>query len=468
MFVAELQQAFAGAAYEPTYVKPQLPATLVVPMSTPDGRALDTSGYNTDFTKLQEKPKGITRRQLLLGGGAATVLVLGGATWAITSNTHTRSNIQSTPVTGNTPATASPGPGDPALILLGHNKPVTSLSWSPKANTLMSAGAEGNIFAWDIEALAQQKGQTLLPLAKQTFSPYDNILVSWSPDGNAVAIGNATGDINANTSSVYVYQKDLRAPVQGYEKPILVPGVISIHALGWALNKYIVTIDMPIDFIPKTQFYLRLWDTTQPSLQLQPAILPGIFDSTVTLNLKLLATSPKQNSLIALALSTGAIVGEVSVSGKAARWQQRSGILPILENTFAEDVDGIGWSSSGNYVVGFYQNAAAKSIINGWQWQEKNPTASSVSVPDADPVITTLAVCTAPSSTLIAAGGKKGTVYIWDVNKGTEPVQILHGDKASNAPVGALEWSADGKWLAASYQDVHASILMWNVNTLSV
>jgi len=468
-FVVELQRTSTNAVFEPTYVKSQLPATLVVPMGTPNGRGVqpETSGYNNNFTKLHEKPTGITRRRLLIGGGAAGVLALGGVAWAIASNTHAQLQKPSTPVIGNTTATISPSPGDPTLILLGHNKPVTSLSWSPKANTLMSAGSEGSIFAWDVEALAQQKGQSLLPFAKQAFSPDDKIFVAWSPDGNAVAIANAKADINAYTSSIYVYQKDLRAPVQGYDKPIVVPGVISINALSWALNKYIVTIDTPINFIGKTQFHLRLWDTTQPSLQLQPAILPGIFDTSFTLNLKLLSTSPKKNSLLALALSTGAVVGEVSVSGKAVRWQQRSDILPILENTLAQVIDGIGWSSTGNFVVGFCQSLAAKSIINTWKWQNKNPVPAIVTVPD-DSVLTTLAICTAPSSTLIAAGSKKGTVYIWNVNNSSEPALVLHGDKASNAAVSALEWSADGKWLAASYQDVHASILVWNVNTLTV
>ncbi len=466
-FIAELEQALNNAASDPTYVKPPLSTTRVGSMSVPDGRGMQ-SKLSGDITHVHEKYKGITRRQVLIGGGAAGVLALGGITWVITASTHTHSNTQSTPVTGNTTVTVASSPGDPTLVLTGHDKPITSLSWSPKANTLMSAGAEGSIFAWDIEALAQQKGQPPLPLAKQTFTADDKIFVAWSPDGNAVAIGNAAGDINANTSSIYVYQKDLRASVQGYDKPILVPGVISIHGLGWAMNKYIVTLDMPIDFITKSQFHLRLWDTTQPLLQLQPATLLGNFDTSFNSNLKLLATSPKQNFLVALALSTGAMVGEVSVSGKAVRWHQRSAILPILENTIAQDVDGITWSSSGNFVVGFYQDLAAKSIINGWRWQDKNPTPAAVTVPDDDPVLTTLATCTAPSSTLIAAGGKKGTVYIWDVNKGTEPVQVLHGAKASNAAVGALEWSADGKWLAASYQDVQASILIWNVNTLNM
>ncbi len=205
---------------------------------------------------------------------------------------------------------------------------------------------------------------------------------------------------------------------------------------------------------------------TQPSLQLQPALLPGDLAVSFTSNPALLSASPN-NTLLALAMDTGAIVGEASVSGNTVRWQQRSSVLPIIIDSFAQEIDGIGWSSSGKYIVGFYQDIA-KSIINGWSWPDKKPTPSTVNIPDNDPVLTTLATCTAPSSTLIAAGGKKGTVYIWDVNKNLEPVQVLHGGKANNAAIGALEWSADGKWLAASYQDVNASILVWNVDSLKI
>ena len=469
-FVVELQRTLANVATEPTYVNPQLLATLVVPRNMPDGERAQpaTSGTTVNSTKLQEKQTGITRRQLLIGSGAVGVLALGGGVWAVSSHTpHSLFGGSSTPVAGNITATVLPSPGDPTLILLGHNQPVTSLDWSPKATTLASAGADGSIFVWDVKALAQQKGQQLLPLAKQAFSANNKLFVAWSPAGDTIAIANAGADTIATTSSIYVYQKDLRAAVQGYEKPILVPGVLDVDALGWTTNQYIVTLDMPVGFIGKSQFYLRLWDTTRPSLQLQPALLSGDLPVSFTSNMKRLSTSPKKNTLVAIALDAGAVVGEVSVSGKAVKWQQRSDILPIMQNNFAQEVDSIGWSSSGNFIVGFDQSVG-RSIINGWQWQQKKPTPSTVIIPDDDPVLTTLATCTAPSSTLIAAGSKGGTVYIWDVNKGIEPVQTLSGEKASNAAVSALEWSADGKWLAASYQDVHASILVWNVTTLNL
>ena len=466
-FVADLQRAVTGTPFEPTYVKRLLPATLVDSKRTPAERGLHQEALGTNNAgELRGKQTGMTRRRMLIGSGAtAAVLVAGGiGAWTFASNRHifSKGQISSTPAIPLPTASLS----DPTLILLGHAQPVTSLGWSPKTNTLASAGAEGNIFLWDVESLAQQKGQPLLPSAKQSFGANNNIFVAWSPDGNAIAVGNAAGDLSANTTSVYVYQKDLRTFVQGYEKPILVPGVISIEALSWTKNKYIVTLDLPESFIGKSQFNLRLWDTTQPSLQLQPALLSGDLAVFFTSNPALLSASPN-NTLLALAMDNGAIVGEASVSGNAVRWQQRSSILSIKTDGFAQEIDGIGWSSSGKYIVGFYQNIG-KSIINGWPWQDKKPTSSTVNIPDAAAVLTTLAVCTAPSSTLIAAGGKKGTVYIWNVNKNLEPVQTLHGEKANNAAVGALEWSADGKWLAASYQDVNASILVWNVDSLKI
>ncbi len=461
-FIAELQRAFTDAAFATTYVKPQPPAPFVVP-STPADRRIqsETSENNGDTTKTREDKFILTRRQLLIGVGTATALATGGVgAWLIVSNINTHSKVQKN-------STPTVGPNDPALILLGHTKPVTSLSWSSKVNTLVSAGPEGNILLWDMQALVQQKNQTSRPIARQEFGSNSDILVAWSPDGNSIAIGNIGGDFTNNTTSIYLYNKNLSTTVLGYEKPIIVPDTLSVDALCWINSKYIVVVHTPVDFIDKVRFLLRAWDTTQPALQLQPAILPGFLTTGINQPLRLLSASP-DGSLLAIALSTGVLVGEVSISGKTVMWlQRRSNLLQIRENDFEEEIDGVAWSSNGQYVIAFWQNSVSKSIINGWLWQDKNPKPITVHIPDADPVLTTLAVCTAPSSTLIAGGGKKGTVYIWDANRGTEPTNIFHGDKASNASITALEWSADGTWLAVSYQDVNASILVWNTATLS-
>ncbi len=464
-FIAELQRAFAGAAFEATYVKPPLPAIFAVP-STPDGRGIqpETSGNNSNVSKVRENKPTLTRRQLLIGGGAAAVLATGGVgAWAIASHVNTRPKGTTAGVTSS--PTASPN--DPALILLGHTKPVTSLSWSSKANTLVSAGPEGNIVLWDMQALAQQKSQTPRPVAKQEFGPNADVHVAWSPDGNSIAIGNIAGDFTNNTTSIYLYNKNLGTTVQGYEKPIIVPDTLSIDALCWTNSKYIVTVHTPIDSITKERFLLSAWDTTQPSLQLQPATVSGFTTTEVDDPERLLSASP-DGSLLAIALYNGVLVGEASVFGKTVTWlQRRSNLLQISEYDTAEHIDGVAWSSNGQYIIAFWRNSVSKSIINGWHWQDQSPKPVTVHIPDDDPVLATLAVCTAPSNTLIAGGGKKGTVYIWDANRGTEPIRIFHGDKASNASIGALEWSADGTWLAVGYKDVNASILVWNTATLS-
>ncbi len=468
-FVAELQRILTNAPFEATYVSSPLSTTLAAPINTPDGRGpiTRTIEQNSKLVTPQESKHVVTRRQVIIGGSAALLAAGGVGAWFVASHSNNLPSGQNTTSTGKTVVSSSaptptPGPDDPALTLLGHNQPVRSLAWAPQTNTLISAGREGQVLLWDVQALSQQKSPSTRPTAKQTFDPSDNLLVAWSPNGKYIAIGNGRADVNAQTTSVFVYTDNLGTTAPGYDNPIVVPDSISVDALSWSKLKYIVTLATPISFISKSQFLLRLWDTTQQTLKLEPATISGLLTSTTLSYGKLLSSSP-DGSLLAIAVSTNVVIGEVSVSRKAAKWQQRSRPLQILDNGFEEEVDGVTWSPDGKYVAAFSQRSGNTSVIAWWRWKEGKQVPVPLNLPSSDTGLTTLSWCPNPSSTLIAAGSKNGTVYVWDTKGSGVPVRILEGSKAGNKPVGALEWSADGTWLAAGYQDVNASILVWNM-----
>ncbi len=469
-FVAELQRSLTNTAFEPTYMKPQLPATLVVPMSTPDGKEThpETSGYNGNFAKLRGNTPIVTRRQLLIGGSAAAVLVAGGVgTWLVSS--HNNGSTQPTKITNsssNTPSSAS-SPSDAVLTIQAHNKPVSSLRWSPTAkNMLASAGSggEGQAFLWDINALSQQKGQTISykqSVQGQKFDASSNLLLAWSPDGNFLAVGNTHGDIGTNTISLNVYKSDLATNAPGYDTPIAVTGLV-IRALNWIHGKYLIAI---IDTGIGGPTQLGLWDTTQPTLRFTPATIAEQLNPGPDLVNERLLSIPSDGSRLALGLDQGVLVGDATVVGTKVKWQHLSNILKFEPQGFVNAADALGWTHKGDYILALNAGGFGSAPkIAEWNWnkqQDPNQAPPTLGMPETSTALTTLAISPKPLLGFIASGSKKGPVYIWDVNnKGGLPAFILNG---ISAEVTALAWSSDGKWLAASYNDTNASIRIWNI-----
>ncbi len=465
-FIAALQGALTA---EPTYIKPPLPATLTVPISTPaiHGTLPETAVRPTT----QANKQTVSRRALLIGGSAAAVLAIGGAgTWAIVSHSKTTPQTSNTTTnhTSNTPSSA-PDPNAPVLTIQAHNKPVSSLRWSPTVgNILASAGTngDGQTFLWDINALMQSKPKVVTDsqsTQKQKFDTASDLLLAWSPDGSLLAIGNTGFSISPQTISYSVFKSDMATPATGYENPATVAG-LEIQALGWLNSKKIVAILSTGDF-KNAAPQLSLWDTTQPTLRLTPVLLTGdlVSQSGVGLvNERLLAVAP-DGSLIAIALDNGVRLGSISASSTKVIWTPHPDILKFSTDNDFLSADAVAWSPTGNEVLGLNTGYGISSKIVEWSPQNPKQTPGQLEPPDADIMLTTLARTPKPGSTFIAAGSKKGGVYIWDVSKGGLPTHTLQGP---NAEITSLGWSADQKWFAASFNDTNATILIWNAEVL--
>ncbi|MBA2679474.1 MAG: hypothetical protein H0U76_13890, partial [Ktedonobacteraceae bacterium] len=62
---------------------------------------------------------------------------------------------------------------------------------------------------------------------------------------------------------------------------------------------------------------------------------------------------------------------------------------------------------------------------------------------------------------LLAAGSSSGKVYLWNIQaSGASLTRTFPG---ITGRVTALNWSHDGRWLAASYDDNLDSILVWRL-----
>ena len=185
-FVAELHSAFTGTPFEATYFNQPVPPTGTAPFVSAGGpaAAANTPGLTPTGGKITGRPgtTGITRRQVLIGGGAAVLAAGGLGTWVLTA--HPFQTGQNQAPTRVPAVKATPNPDAPVMTLLGHNQPVSSLAWSPATtNILASAGQDNQVMLWDIRAIQQGQASQDQPKAKKQFTATGIVLLAWSPDG---------------------------------------------------------------------------------------------------------------------------------------------------------------------------------------------------------------------------------------------------------------------------------------------
>ena len=476
-FVTELQNALKNAAPGTTTSPQTLPpagvsdATTVLQSknSTLNTPPLAPHGPTDERPKEAPAPSGISRRQLLIGGSAALLIAGGLGAWAITSRLH------SLPLTTISAPKPTPNPNIPTMTLVAHTQPISSLAWSPTApNTLASAGKDSQVMLWDISAIQQGQASQTSPRAKQQFgsSTTSSVLLAWSADGGSLAIGNAMYVLDANPNVVdmkmQIYKSDLSALVPYYNDKLMTfnrTGFVS--AVIWGPGKYIIAITKPYELAGNPKYLLEFRDT-----QLQEQGLRTIGEYGLAYSLAL----PPDASRLAIGAYNGVIVGQPVISGKTAQWKTSPSLLtfdgtkPLTFDGSKPPVGAVTWSPDGRYVAAITNPQFAPKYLRSqlavWDAQGGDTTRLSLNLPGSDTVLTTLAWSPAPTSTQLAAGGIDGMVHLWNVNPRTTqgnalPVRTLIGLKA--AQVTSLAWSADGRWLAAGYNDTHDSILIWKL-----
>jgi serine/threonine protein kinase len=458
IFAASLQHAFAGTPFEALM-------TSVAPYSSAAGQP-NTFSTITQPTMLngqrnanQHTPVGqpgnrtLSRRNIIIGGGAALLVAGGLGTWAAVSKFRATPNQP----TKSAP-TPTPDPNGPNLILQGHLKPASSLAWSPQKNVLASIADQDDLLLWDI---TKQQSGSPDPIARRKARKGSSMLLSWSPDGSILALAN-TGEepLSQDSAAIDFYTSDVSKLAPGFTNYVSGEDTGTVSGMCWTNKTTLVTVThSPLNSNDSDHFRLWAMDVTQPGQHIKAIPIAGSLGGGFSLSTspQLLATSP-DGTLVAISLYNTIAIGKVSLVANTVQWQQTA-TLQFEKNSFVQST-GVFWAPDGRNIGTFYQSNVSSLYLWNWPNQQKNTPAKEL---DTDAKLITMAWSPTPKNPLIATASKDGKVQIWNPSKGTAPVGTLNGGSITNTKITALAWSADGQWLAAGYDDNDTSILVWKI-----
>jgi WD40 repeat protein len=392
-----------------------------------------------------------------------------------------KSNAKQIPNKPTAPVKITKSAYAPALVLTGFNNPVGTLAWHPQKPFLVAAnGSDYWFMTWDIQALFNQHNQS--PSSPQhEYIEIGNTqpLIAWSSDGKHLAVvnneTNKTNNFQTNVS-IYLYATNPQSPSLPKEltsktaaTSIALQTSNAILGFKWLQDRYIVTVEQD-NTSKDQQFLLRMSDITQPGLHLAPFSFSGTLTLpptiTITTTPEILTISPDR-STIAISLTESILVGHVSIVEKTLKWQPAP-VSPLLSGSkISTGLGYVAWSADGNEII----SASSENNNNApvfWNWRNRKPQPQALSKParnnSSGYAARPTAIASNPASThpCFAVGYDNGDVYLWNAVKGSSPIETLDTG-GINAQVVAMTWSQDGHWLAASFGDINASILIWKL-----
>lgn len=405
-------------------------------------------------------PKPVTRlarRKMLMGVGfgAGVLLVGGGATaYLVNSLTHHGPITPLPTATSAHPATAAPSSGTPLVISSAFTKPVAYMAWSPVKPNLVTWSQDQKLVLWDVSSASQSSAPHQI-VQKDMGSGLNNIALRWSPNGKMLALGNGGFDSKSSSYETLIYIDNLSGISPGIPETTITTSSIT-QGLAWTSNNYIVTLEGAFVGL-NSEIHLTIWNIQRPAQKpfrtTINAELPSDFNATVNM-----ATTSPNGSTLAIGTSTGMLLGRLTTTGQSPSWQQIANPISLDNNSVGE----IAWSANGRYVAAVLFNPSANGIVGAWdstqQYQPVLPSLGASSVPAQ---ISHLAWSPTSKTPLLAFGGSDGNVYLWNVGSSTAPSRTLSGNIQGS--ITSLAWSYDGQWLAASYDDVSTTILLWRM-----
>ena len=393
------------------------------------------------------KNKRVTRRILLLGGGVA---VAGSGLWALSAwSQRTQQQTKS-----------AVDPDAPVLFLQEHRKSVQTLAWAPNRHVFVSAsGEDAQIKLWDLAQLQPQQPTRFKSYLTRTWSGSD-LAVAWSPDGTSLALASRERTDTDNTSHIVLLNPTLNGWDAGPEQRFSVPAP-AVEGLGWLQQTLLVAVwnDPTQSGVPG---YLGLWDTQQPDLTIQPARMSEVFTTRTSLDLRCTLAVTQDRTRMALCTTNGALIGSAEIIDNAVVWQSVwPDLLQYQPGSDLNEVKALAWSAKGGNLLVLPKNGTRNALMS---WGLVQDVKKLDQFPAISPTIHFNAIAVSPTTdkSMFAAGTEESEIYLWNGDVSNIPFRTLKSGGV-RGKVLALSWSFDGQWLAASYDDQKASILIWKL-----
>ncbi len=464
-FVEALQKALLAAPSETTY-RTIAPSQTVDRFTSPDNNQAITEQKTVlaDNTQQSNAQLLLTRRRLLLGGSAAAVVAIGGGlgAWKLASTSGTKQGATQPEAT----VKITKSPDAPMFVLTGHNQPAETLAWHPQKHILVSAsGQDARMITWDIDTLLKQPLKTP-SYTERAYIKNPSPLEAWSSDGKYLAIISNGSSLSGQNIPIDLYTLNAQTLVPEQTTTLTIPTQNTIYGFGWLQNRYFVTVEQGITQNP--QFLLRMSDITQPKTTLAPVIFKNMnlavnTGTNLSIIMNALAISP-DNSTLAICLADSILVGQINRVGNTLAWKASTSPLQSLTNSLTDSLVGVAWSADGSKIVSADVEHPA-FVPTFWNWHESKPRPQASGIPDQNnppPALSALATNPASITPCLATGNNNGEIMLWNATAGALPIKTLNNGGVSE-PVVALAWSHDGHWLAASFEDTSANILIWKL-----
>jgi serine/threonine protein kinase len=407
---------------------------------------VDALQHSFSTVLLDGKGKRMTRRLLLLGGG---VTLAGVGLWALSTRLPTTQQ----------PIRPASDPDAPLLILQEHHKPAQTLTWAPNKRILVSASSEdAQIKLWDLAQLKPQQPATFKSSLSRTWSG-SNLVLAWSPDGTSLALASKEKTDSDGTSHIVLLNPTLDVGDTGAERSFSVPAPAA-EGLIWLKQSFLVAAwnDPAQSGKPG---YLGMWDTRQPDLIAQPVKMSEVFTTRSALDpRRTLAVTP-DGTRLAVCTTNGVLIGSPEITDNTVVWQPVSpGLLQYQPGRDPNEVKTLIWWDSKN-LLALLKNGASNAPI-GWSLKPNGPEFLQLGVPSPSIRFNAIAMRPSADEFVLAGGSEEGEVYLWHNGEGSLPFRTLKSG-GIRGKVLALSWSFDGQWLAASYDDRKASMLIWKL-----